>query len=174
MDWHAELVQWISRHDWKLLAGHYTMVSFLARTINKAWTLSDPIPIGSLPPNSHLLSKRWHHGKGLATSIESQLLEVASLIMLSGRCFSICLQVHKRTLPTLFSVLTHLLSGKQRREDVTAMVDKYPLWNEYWEDKKPKLGNIKVPMYACASYSSGLHTEGSIRGFLLSSSKEKW
>ena len=94
--------------------------------------------------------------------------------MLSGRCFSICLQVHGKPLPTLLPVLTYLLSGENGREDVISMIEKYPLMNEYWEDKKPKLRNINVPMYACASYSSGLHTEGSIRGFLLSSSKEKW
>lgn len=60
------------------------------------------------------------------------------------------------------------------REDVTAMVKKYPLWNAYWEDKKPKLDRITIPMYALASYSTGLHTEGSLRGFLLSKSNEKW
>jgi hypothetical protein len=36
------------------------------------------------------------------------------------------------------------------------------------------LRNITVPMYATASYSTGLHTEGSVRGFLLSRSTEKW
>lgn len=54
------------------------------------------------------------------------------------------------------------------------MVDKYGLWNDYWKDKKPKLRKINVPMYATASYSTGLHTEGSLRGYMLSSSKEKW
>jgi hypothetical protein len=54
------------------------------------------------------------------------------------------------------------------------MIDRYGLWNDYWEDKKPKLWNISVPMYATASYSTGLHTEGSVRGFQLCRSKEKW
>ena len=54
------------------------------------------------------------------------------------------------------------------------MIDTFPTWNAYWEDKKPRLADIEVPMYVLASYSSGLHTEGSIRGFFLSSSKEKW
>lgn len=54
------------------------------------------------------------------------------------------------------------------------MVEKYSLWNAYWEDKKPKLAKITTPLYATASYSTGLHTEGSFRGFFLSSSKEKW
>lgn len=54
------------------------------------------------------------------------------------------------------------------------MVQRYPLWNAYWEDKKPRLNKIDIPMYALASYSTGLHTEGSLRGFLLSASQEKW
>ncbi|EOD49350.1 putative x-pro dipeptidyl-peptidase c-terminal non-catalytic domain-containing protein [Neofusicoccum parvum UCRNP2] len=64
--------------------------------------------------------------------------------------------------------------GKNKREDVNAMLERYPLWNGYWEDKKPKLEKITQPIYATMSYSSGLHTEGSLRGFLLSSSKDKW
>ncbi|KAK2032979.1 alpha/beta-hydrolase [Colletotrichum zoysiae] len=61
-----------------------------------------------------------------------------------------------------------------KREDVGAMVEKYGTWNDYWEDKKPKLRNIVVPMYATASFSTRLHTEGSLRGFMLSRSSEKW
>ena len=65
-------------------------------------------------------------------------------------------------------------SGPNNREHVEAMIDKYPTWNSYWEDKKPQLHKINVPMYALASYSTGLHTVGSLRGFFLSSTQEKW
>jgi hypothetical protein len=54
------------------------------------------------------------------------------------------------------------------------MAAKYPLFNEYWADKEAQLKRINQPMYATASYSTGLHNEGSHRGFFLSSSKEKW
>ena len=54
------------------------------------------------------------------------------------------------------------------------MIRKYPLMNDYWRDKRAKLEQINVPIYCLASYSSGLHTEGSIRGFLFSGSTEKW
>jgi predicted acyl esterase len=54
------------------------------------------------------------------------------------------------------------------------MIEQYPLCIDYWEDKKAMLRNITVPMYATASYSTGLHTEGSVRGFQLSRSTEKW
>ncbi|CAN9296911.1 unnamed protein product [Alternaria alternata] len=73
-----------------------------------------------------------------------------------------------------WDVLMAWACGPNEREDVGAMVDRYGLWNDYWEDKKPKLWNISVPMYATASYSTGLHTEGSVRGFQLCRSKEKW
>lgn len=64
--------------------------------------------------------------------------------------------------------------GKNQRENVAGMIDKYPHMNAYWEDKNPQLQKIKVPMYALASYSTGLHTEGSIRGWKYAGSTEKW
>ncbi|KAF5972967.1 acylase diesterase [Fusarium coicis] len=64
--------------------------------------------------------------------------------------------------------------GPGKREDAGAMAEKYGTWNDYWEDKKPKLRNIVTPMYATASFSTRLHTEGSLRGFQLSRSSEKW
>lgn len=54
------------------------------------------------------------------------------------------------------------------------MTDEKPFIDDYWLDKKPKLQNIDIPMYALMSYSSLLHTEGSFRGFFMSESKEKW
>ncbi|KAM0231397.1 hypothetical protein ACHAPO_008507 [Fusarium lateritium] len=51
---------------------------------------------------------------------------------------------------------------------------KYPLYNEYWDDKNVKLEKIKVPAYILASFSSALHTTGSVRGYHDISSKDKW
>ncbi|GME44511.1 hypothetical protein GTA08_BOTSDO06067 [Neofusicoccum parvum] len=76
--------------------------------------------------------------------------------------------------PAFWNLVASFYGGKNKREDVNAMLERYPLWNGYWEDKKPKLEKITQPIYATMSYSSGLHTEGSLRGFLLSSSKDKW
>lgn len=64
--------------------------------------------------------------------------------------------------------------GKNQLEDLCAMIRKYPLYNGYWDDKRAKIKQIDVPMYVLASFSSGIHTEGSLRGFLFSSSEEKW
>ncbi|KAJ5444412.1 uncharacterized protein N7458_008284 [Penicillium daleae] len=64
-------------------------------------------------------------------------------------------------------------NGKTQREDVAAMIEKYPLMNAYWEDKRPRLQDIKIPMYILASYSTGLHTEGSLRAWKYAGSDEK-
>jgi uncharacterized protein len=45
------------------------------------------------------------------------------------------------------------------------MLVRYPVWNAYWEDKRVQMDKIKIPAYVLASYSTGLHTEGSLRGF---------
>ncbi|KAI9259495.1 Alpha/Beta hydrolase protein [Phascolomyces articulosus] len=64
--------------------------------------------------------------------------------------------------------------GRRMAEDVPAMLEKYPLWNEYWEDKRAKLENITIPTYILGSYSSQLHTAGSFRAFQQIKTDKKW
>ena len=45
------------------------------------------------------------------------------------------------------------------------MMGPEPVMSEYWRDKRADFKNIKVPAYVLASYSTGLHTEGSLRCF---------
>lgn len=71
-------------------------------------------------------------------------------------------------------MLDNCLPGLSRTEDVTAMAHKYPLWNAYWEDRRARCDKIDVPMYIVASWTNALHTRGTFRGWLESSSKEKW
>ncbi|KIW74044.1 hypothetical protein PV04_02112 [Phialophora macrospora] len=66
------------------------------------------------------------------------------------------------------------LFGRNQQEDVLAMLEMYPLMNEYWEDKRAKMAQIQVPAYIVASYSTGLHTVGSFRGYEDIESKDKW
>ncbi|CAG8908896.1 unnamed protein product [Penicillium egyptiacum] len=66
------------------------------------------------------------------------------------------------------------LFGKHQQEDTLAMVDKYPLMNEYWEDKTAKIENIKCPAYVVASFSNGLHTAGTFRAFQGIPHQDKW
>jgi predicted acyl esterase len=67
-------------------------------------------------------------------------------------------------------VITSCMIGRNRVEDMTAMANKYPLMNGYWDDKSAKLEEITVPAYVVASYG-GHHT---IDGFRRLSSKDKW
>ena len=70
-------------------------------------------------------------------------------------------------------VLT-LSAGEGQQEDVTAMLERYPLMHEYWEDKRARINRIQVPAYILASFSTMLHTEGSFRGFEDMAHSEKW
>lgn len=54
------------------------------------------------------------------------------------------------------------------------MLEKYPHFNEYWQDKRAKVENINVPAYVLASYSTFLHTFGSFRGFEAIQNENKW
>lgn len=64
--------------------------------------------------------------------------------------------------------------GKNRTEDVVAMIEKYPLMNSFWKDKAARLENIEIPAYVVASWFSEFHTPGTVRAFEQIPSKEKW
>ncbi|KAE9574519.1 hypothetical protein CGMCC3_g9665 [Colletotrichum fructicola] len=74
----------------------------------------------------------------------------------------------------MWGLLQDTMVGRMGTEAPIPMLEKYPLYNDYWEDKRAKLENIDVPTYVLASYSSALHTTGSIRGYNHISSKDKW
>ena len=66
------------------------------------------------------------------------------------------------------------LYGKNRTEDVPAMIRAYPMFNEYWKSKVSKVEDIVVPAYVAASWTNILHTHGTLRGWRGMASKEKW
>jgi predicted acyl esterase len=67
------------------------------------------------------------------------------------------------------------LLGFGNIENVGAMVKKRPLFDDYWDDKKIKPENIHdIPMYLTASYSTGLHCEGSFQTFETAPTSRKW
>jgi predicted acyl esterase len=68
----------------------------------------------------------------------------------------------------------HSYAGKNRREDILAEAEQYPLVNELWEDKTPRFDRITVPAYVVASYSNTLHTVGTFRAWRRIASAEKW
>jgi predicted acyl esterase len=68
----------------------------------------------------------------------------------------------------------HRMFGPGRMEDIPAMMRKYPLMNAYWEDKIARVGNIEIPAYVVASWTSPVHTYGTFDGFRRIRSRDKW
>ncbi|UPK91487.1 hypothetical protein LCI18_002422 [Fusarium solani-melongenae] len=67
--------------------------------------------------------------------------------------------------PAFTNFISSNLIGREQQEDMRAMLEKYPTWNEYWEDKRARMDRITVPSYILASFSTGLHTAGSFRAY---------
>lgn len=65
------------------------------------------------------------------------------------------------------------LTGPNKIDDQVAMARQYPLMNAYWEDKIPDFKKIKIPTYACASWSH-FHLRGSFNAFRKIRSTRKW
>ena len=59
-------------------------------------------------------------------------------------------------------------------EDVVANMLAHPLLDEYWEDKAAALKNITIPAYIAASYTSPIHSAGTLRGYRDIASENKW
>ena len=68
----------------------------------------------------------------------------------------------------------HSYVGKNKREDLVAEAERYPLVNDLWKSKIARLEQITVPAYVVASYSNLIHTPGTFRGWREISSQEKW
>ena len=64
--------------------------------------------------------------------------------------------------------------GKNRKEDILAEAERYPLMNDLWENKIPDFDQITVPAYVVASYSNTLHTAGTFRAWRRIASEDKW
>lgn len=69
---------------------------------------------------------------------------------------------------------TDFVPGRERLEDPVAMLRRYPVINDYWQDKRARIDQIQVPAYILASYSTLLHLPGSIRGFTDIPHAKKW
>jgi uncharacterized protein len=64
--------------------------------------------------------------------------------------------------------------GRGIMEDPVAMLRKYPVVNDYWQDKRADISKIQVPAYILASYSTMLHLPGSLRGYEEILHDKKW
>ena len=65
-------------------------------------------------------------------------------------------------------------AGQNRREDILAEAQRYPLMSDLWEDKIAQFDKVTVPAYVVASYSNTLHTAGTFRAWRRIASEEKW
>ncbi|KAJ5901248.1 hypothetical protein N7504_007241 [Penicillium tannophilum] len=75
----------------------------------------------------------------------------------------------------LFDFITqHIIQGSNGLESFAEMYRRSDLQNDYWKDKRANIKNINIPTYVVASYSTFVHTMGSIRGWLDVDTKDKW
>jgi predicted acyl esterase len=66
------------------------------------------------------------------------------------------------------------LKGRNKMEDTAAMAKSHSLYDQYWKIKAIPVQNITIPTYIVASYSSFIHTAGSLRTWRQAKSTEKW
>ncbi|KAB8279123.1 Alpha/Beta hydrolase protein [Aspergillus minisclerotigenes] len=77
--------------------------------------------------------------------------------------------------PAFGELILRGFAGVGKAENIGAMVKSRPLFDEYWKEKQINPEDIKdIPMYLTASYSTGLHCEGSFRAFELAQTSRKW
>lgn len=63
------------------------------------------------------------------------------------------------------SFIRDKMFGRTRVVDIEAMLNAHPLFDEYWADCCPDVGLIDVPTYVVASYTSAIHSVGTIRAW---------
>lgn len=59
-------------------------------------------------------------------------------------------------------------------ESLVEMLGKYPLINDYWEDKRPRVEDITAAAYVGADIATVLHTTGGLSAFDRLGSDDKW
>lgn len=64
--------------------------------------------------------------------------------------------------------------GSGRIEYIGGMIEKFPIYNEYWESKRVDPLKISIPAYVAASYNNNNHNRGTINMYRGLAAKEKW
>jgi uncharacterized protein len=65
--------------------------------------------------------------------------------------------------------------GRALTEDWRLALDKHPLLDDFWKSKQPDLESIDIPAYVVASWTDhGIHTRGTLEGFLRIGSRHKY
>jgi uncharacterized protein len=76
--------------------------------------------------------------------------------------------------PALHQFLMAGFAGPNDVENLPAMLNKRPFFDDYWASKYIHTENINVPMYVTGSYSSQLHSRSSFHTFRTAKTEEKW
>lgn len=71
-------------------------------------------------------------------------------------------------------IFNKTIRGRNRREDLGKALTDWPLMNAFWADKRWDTSVIDIPIYALASYCSGIHCSGTIEGWNNAKSENKW
>jgi predicted acyl esterase len=77
------------------------------------------------------------------------------------------------TQPAFVEIIRDKCFGRNRVEDLIAMLEEHPLFDEYWADKVADISHIDVPAYVVASYTNQLHVPGTLSAFSALTS-QKW
>ena len=75
--------------------------------------------------------------------------------------------------PDYESGIINTCANKTYMENTIEMIHKYPLMNEYWEDKIVKWEKIRIPAYVTCGWVHH-HLRGSVEGFRRIRSPKKW
>lgn len=70
--------------------------------------------------------------------------------------------------------LRNMFHGPGIAEDMGGMAEVQPFWNDYWDDKRARVEEIRVPAYVVASYTNKVHTRGTLESYRQLGSKYKW
>lgn len=66
-------------------------------------------------------------------------------------------------------------ASTQKIEDLWAETAEHPFFDDFWKSKAALLSRIRVPAYVVASWADhGLHSRGTLEGFRLMSSPQRW
>jgi len=75
--------------------------------------------------------------------------------------------------PGFSSTIRKTVCGKNRIEDVTTMMQRYPLDNAFWRDRRPRVEDIEIPAYIVSSYNP-VHVHGTFDAYRRIGSRAKW
>ncbi|KAJ4148103.1 hypothetical protein LMH87_002590 [Akanthomyces muscarius] len=77
--------------------------------------------------------------------------------------------------PGFQKLIQGAFAGPEGAESMSDMLEKRPLYDDYWEAKRIPVENIdNIPMYVVASYSSMVHSYGSFQTFRRAKTLKKW